>query len=145
MEAAELDTSLVVASAFAYLLKYPNSPVYQTIPSEDLRRFLLLSRYTGLFAGCLLALYIISIEFSLSGVGMNPARSFASAFAAQNWIAFPLYIFTPVLGMFSAAERYQFLLGRQAIECAKLNHHTYRRCIFPPATTGEVSTVALLI
>ncbi len=241
MEAADLAIFLVVASVVACLFKYPDSPVYQAIPSENLRRFLqgiamgltaiaiihspwgkqsgahlnpaitltfyrlgkvrrqdaifyilfqcmgallgiylailllgavftsppinyivtvpgmrgwmlalageftiafttmsmvlvttnhkTLSRYTGLFAGCLLALYI-SLESPLSGVGMNPARSFASAFAAQNWMAFPLYLFAPVLGMFSAAELYQFLFGRQAVKCAKLNHHTHRRCIF---------------
>lgn len=88
-----------------------------------------LSRYTGRFVGCLLMLYI-ALESPISGVGMNPARSFASAFAAQNWMAFPLYVFTPLAGMFSAAELYQNLFGRQAVKCAKLNHHTHKRCIF---------------
>ncbi len=88
-----------------------------------------LSRYTGLFAGCLVMLYVF-LEAPLSGFGMNPARSFASAFPAQNWTAFPPYVLAPVIGMFSAAELYQFLFGRQAVNCAKLNHDNHKRCIF---------------
>lgn len=88
-----------------------------------------LSRYTGLFAGCLVMLYVF-LEAPFSGFGMNPARSFASAFPAQNWTGFPLYIIAPLIGMFSAAALYQFLFGHQAVNCAKLNHHSHKRCIF---------------
>ncbi len=88
-----------------------------------------LSRYTGVFAGCLVMLCVF-LEAPLSGFGMNPARSFASAFPAHNWTAFPLYVIAPLIGMFSAAELYQFLFGRRAIKCAKLNHYTHKRCIF---------------
>jgi aquaporin Z len=88
-----------------------------------------LSRYTGLFAGCLVMLYVF-LEAPLSGFGMNPARSFASAFPAQNWTAFPLYVIAPVIGMASAAELYQFLFGQRAVNCAKLNHDNHKRCIF---------------
>ena len=88
-----------------------------------------LSRYTGLFAGCLVMLYVF-LEAPLSGFSMNPARTLASAFPAQNWTAFPLYIIAPLLGMFSAAELYQILFGQRAVKCAKLNHHTHKRCIF---------------
>jgi aquaporin Z len=88
-----------------------------------------LSRYTGIFAGCLVMLYVF-LEAPLSGFGMNPARSFASAFPAQVWTAFPLYIFAPLVGMFSAAELYLSMFGQRAVRCAKLNHHTHKRCIF---------------
>jgi len=88
-----------------------------------------LSRYTGIFAGCLVMLYVF-LAAPLSGFGMNPARSFASAFPAQIWTAFPLYIFAPLTGMFAAAELYQLLFGQRAVKCAKLNHHTHKRCIF---------------
>ena len=88
-----------------------------------------LSRYTGLFAGCLVVLYVFW-EAPLSGFGMNPARSFASAFPAQNWATFPLYVIAPLVGMVSAAELYQFLFGQRAVKCAKLNHQTHTRCIF---------------
>ncbi|MDX2211765.1 MAG: aquaporin [Oculatellaceae cyanobacterium bins.114] len=88
-----------------------------------------LSRYTGLFAGCLVMLYVF-LEAPLSGFGMNPARSFASAFPAQNWTAFPLYVLAPVVGMFTAAELYQVLFGPRAVKCAKLHHDNHKRCIF---------------
>jgi aquaporin Z len=87
-----------------------------------------LSRYTGLFAGCLVTLYV-TFEAPLSGFGMNPARTFASALPAQNWTAFWLYIAVPPMGMLVAAALYQFRFG-QAIKCAKLHHHNRKRCIF---------------
>lgn len=87
------------------------------------------NRYTGFCAGCLVMLYVF-LEAPLSGFGMNPARSFASAFPAQNWTAFWLYLISPLVGMFSAAELYQFLFGQSAVQCAKLNHHNQKRCIF---------------
>src|SRR5262249_632214 len=43
-----------------------------------------LARFTGIVAGCLLALNI-SVESPLSGMSMNPARSFASAAPAGLW------------------------------------------------------------
>jgi len=100
-----------------------------------------LSRYTGLFAGCLVMLYVF-IEAPLSGFGMNPARSFASAFPAQTWTAFPLYVIAPVVGMVVAAELYQLRVGRRAVKCAKLNHDPDKRCIFRCnyKQTGEQSS-----
>ncbi|NEQ21617.1 MAG: aquaporin family protein, partial [Microcoleus sp. SIO2G3] len=58
------------------------------------------------------------------------ARSFASAFPAQNWTAFWLYVIAPLIGMFSAAELYQVLFGQRAVKCAKLHHDNHKRCIF---------------
>jgi aquaporin Z len=88
-----------------------------------------LSRYTGLFAGCLVMLYVF-LEAPISGFGMNPARSFASAFPAQNWTAFPIYVIAPLVGMVAAAELYQVWFGQRAVKCAKLNHDSHKRCIF---------------
>ncbi|MBW4522256.1 MAG: aquaporin [Scytolyngbya sp. HA4215-MV1] len=88
-----------------------------------------LSRYTGLFAGCLVILYV-TFEAPFSGFGMNPARSFASAFPAQTWTAFWLYVMVPPIGMVLAAELYQSLFGKRAVKCAKLNHNNHKRCIF---------------
>lgn len=88
-----------------------------------------LSRYTGLFAGCLVMLYV-TFEAPLSGFGMNPARTFASALPAQNWTAFWLYVLVPLMGMFSAAALYQFSFGQRSIKCAKLHHHNRKPCIF---------------
>ena len=88
-----------------------------------------LNRYTGLFSGCLVMLYV-TFEAPLSGFGMNPARSFASALPAQNWTAFWIYVLVPSIGMFSAAALYQALFGQGAVKCAKLHHHNHKRCIF---------------
>lgn len=88
-----------------------------------------LSRYTGLFAGGLVMLYV-TFEAPFSGFGMNPARSFASAFPSQIWTAFWLYVLAPPLGMLAAAGVYQFFFGPRAVKCAKLNHDNHKRCIF---------------
>ena len=49
------------------------------------------ARYTGLAAGCLVATYI-SVESPLSGLSMNPARSFASAAPSMLWQHFWIYL-----------------------------------------------------
>lgn len=88
-----------------------------------------LNRYTGLFAGILVMLYV-TLEAPFSGFSMNPARSFASAFPAQIWTSFWLYLIVPPIGMMLAAALYQFLFGKRAVKCAKLNHDNHKRCIF---------------
>ena len=47
-----------------------------------------LARLTGFFAGALIAIYI-ALEAPLSGMSMNPARTFASAVPSGNWTADP--------------------------------------------------------
>lgn len=86
-------------------------------------------RLTGLFAGLLVWLYI-TIEAPLSGMSMNPARSFASAFPARLWTALWIYFTAPVAGMLLAAEVNRLLKWAPRIYCAKLNHHNDKRCIF---------------
>ncbi|KAM3098240.1 MIP/aquaporin family protein [Phormidesmis sp. 146-12] len=88
-----------------------------------------LSRFTGIFAGVLVAIYI-AIEAPFSGMSMNPARTLASAIPAQNWTAIWIYFTAPLLGMLLAAELYVRLNGRNAVRCAKLHHHNSKRCIF---------------
>ena len=84
------------------------------------------SRYTGLCAGALVALYI-SIEGPISGMSMNPARSFASAAPAGMWHGLWIYFSAPLLGMLGAAEL-QLRLARRCA-CAKLVHAPRQRCI----------------
>jgi len=86
-----------------------------------------LNRFTGLFAGLLVTTFI-TFEAPISGMSMNPARSFASAFAAHLWRGLWIYFTAPPLGMLFAAELYR-RAGRQAI-CAKLHHQNRYRCIF---------------
>jgi aquaporin Z len=88
-----------------------------------------LARFTGLFAGALVATYI-TVEAPLSGMSMNPARTFGSAVVSQLWTALWIYFIAPPLGMLIAAELYQRQRGVHAVTCAKLHHHTAKRCIF---------------
>jgi aquaporin Z len=88
-----------------------------------------LSRFTGLFVGALVAVYI-SVEDPISGMSMNPARTFSSAFAAQVWNSLWVYFTAPPLGMLLAAELYTRLRGARRVYCAKYHHHNSQRCIF---------------
>ena len=88
-----------------------------------------LARYTGLFAGVLVATYI-SIEAPLSGMSMNPARTFGSALVAQMWSGLWVYFTAPPLGMLIAAQVFLRARGAAGVECAKLDHQNEKRCIF---------------
>jgi aquaporin Z len=46
------------------------------------------------------------------------------------WHAFWIYLVGPPAGMLLAAELYQHLRRTPEVVCAKLVHHTHRRCIF---------------
>jgi len=88
-----------------------------------------LGRWTGLFAGALIATYI-SIESPISGMSMNPARTFGSAAVGHIWTALWIYFTAPPLGMLLAAELYTRVRSVRAVACAKLNHYNNTRCIF---------------
>src|SRR5438132_732397 len=88
-----------------------------------------LARFTGLFAGLLVATYI-TVEAPLSGMSMNPARTFGSALPAQIWAALWVYFSAPVLGMLLAGEFFRRLKRAGAVFRAKLHHHNSKRCIF---------------
>ena len=88
-----------------------------------------IARFTGVFAGVLVATYII-VEAPLSGMSMNPARSFGSAVPLQMWGFLWIYFTAPPLGMLLAAEIYLRVRGAHKVICAKLHHHNDKRCIF---------------
>jgi aquaporin Z len=88
-----------------------------------------LNRFTGLFAGALVALYI-AVEAPLSGMSMNPARSLGSAVPAALWSSLWIYFTAPPLGMLAGAEAYLRVAGPARIRCAKLHHENDARCIF---------------
>ena len=88
-----------------------------------------LGRWTGIFAGALVAVYI-SVESPLSGTSMNPARTFGSAFGAHQFTSLWIYFTAPPLGMLLAAEVYKRIKGSQPVACAKLHHYNDNRCIF---------------
>ena len=83
--------------------------------------------YTGLFAGALVATYI-TLESPLSGMSMNPARTFGSAFVGHIWVGLWIYFTAPVLAMQFAATVY--LRGKNTVYCAKYHHYNRHRCIF---------------
>ncbi len=87
-----------------------------------------LARFTGVFAGMLVATYI-ALESPISGMSMNPARSFASAVPARLLSTLWIYFTAPLLGMLLAAEVYVRLMGRRQVACAKLYHENDKRCI----------------
>jgi len=86
------------------------------------------ARYTGLAAGSLVAIYI-SLESPLSGMSMNPARSFASAAPGMLWQHLWIYLTAPLLGMLAAAQLFLALAGTRRVLCAKLLHPLGVRCI----------------
>jgi aquaporin Z len=88
-----------------------------------------LARYTGLAAGVLVMLFI-TFEAPLSGMSMNPARTFGTAAVSMEWNGLWIYFTAPLLGMMAAAELYVRTKGMQAVICAKLNHGGTARCIF---------------
>lgn len=85
------------------------------------------SRFTGLFAGLLVASYI-TFESPVSGMSMNPARTIGSAVAAGSWTSAWIYFVAPLAGMLLAARLYVVRRGRAAVPCAKMVHGT--PCIF---------------
>jgi aquaporin Z len=87
-----------------------------------------LARLTGLAAGALVALYI-TLEAPISGMSLNPARSFASAVPGSALDVLWIYVAAPPLGMLLAAEAYARRHGMDAVYCAKLDHD-HRPCIF---------------
>jgi aquaporin Z len=87
-----------------------------------------LMRYTGAIAGVLVATWI-TIEGPLSGMSMNPARTFASALPANVWTAFWIYVLAPIVGMQLAATLFLWQRGRAAVRCSKLIHARDQRCI----------------
>jgi aquaporin Z len=88
-----------------------------------------LARYTPYLVGILYTIFI-TLESPLSGMSMNPARSFGPALHAWYWHAIWLYFVAPTAGMLIAAE--VFLRGRGGLHpyCAKLHHANNKRCIF---------------
>ncbi len=88
-----------------------------------------LARYTGLFGGLLIASYV-TFEAPLSGMSMNPARTFGSASLARSFDALWLYFVAPPIGMLAAAEVYVRLRSVRAVHCAKYHHNNDKRCIF---------------
>jgi aquaporin Z len=125
--------------SYAATLPGPQGPGVAFLAEVAISAFLILillslsssarfARFTGFAAGCLVATYI-SFESPLSGMSMNPARSFASAAPGMQWQHFWIYLTAPVLGMLAGAQIFLILTGARRALCAKLLHPLGVRCI----------------
>jgi aquaporin Z len=86
-------------------------------------------RWTGICAGLLVWTYI-TVEAPLSGMSMNPARTFGSALVARDFPGLWIYFTAPPLGMLAAAELFTRRNGVASILCAKFHHPQSGPCIF---------------
>jgi len=87
------------------------------------------NHFTPVFAGTLVATYI-TFEGPFSGMSMNPARTFGSAFMAWSFDSLWVYFVAPPIGMLLAAEVYLRFRSARAVYCAKFHHANTKRCIF---------------
>lgn len=67
-----------------------------------------LQRYTRIFSAVLVCSWVI-LAGPVSGFGMNPARSFASALPANTWTYFWIYALIPLAAMLLAAECFRLI------------------------------------
>ena len=88
-----------------------------------------LARLTPIFAASLVA-FFIATENPISGMSMNPARTFASAAVSGNWNGWWIYFVAPPIAMLAAAEFFVRARGLKKVLCAKLDHWGAARCIF---------------
>jgi aquaporin Z len=139
----------LVAVAAGNMLAHPSVNYVATVPgssgttvaflAEVLISFLLMTvvlavsnkkqiaHFTGLVAGLCIALFI-TFESPLSGMSMNPARTFGSAFIPHLWSSMWIYFIAPPAGMLLAGILYSKL--KHNVGCAKLHHQNQLRCIF---------------
>ncbi len=88
-----------------------------------------LAPFTGILCSSLVFLFI-TFEAPLSGMSMNPARSFASAVPAREFGALWVYFLAPPLGMLLAVEARRAVGLASAAFCARLSPHGRARCPF---------------
>jgi aquaporin Z len=71
-------------------------------------------KYTRVFSSILVCCWVI-FAGPVSGFGMNPARSFASALPSGIWSSFWIYLFMPFAGMLLAAEFFLLVQKKKAL------------------------------
>ena len=113
---AMLEPKAIADPAVAYVATVPGRMgVLAALLAELVISFLLMTmvlytsnssrwmRYTPFLAGLSVAAFII-VESPISGMSMNPARSFASALFAGSWSSLWIYFVAPLAGMLLAAS-----------------------------------------
>jgi len=113
--------------AVAFIAEFLISAVLM-VTVLSLRAIAPLAPFTGLIVGGLVATYI-TFESPLSGMSMNPARSFASAAPGMLWQHLWIYLTAPLLGMLAGAQLFLMVAGARRVLCAKLLHPLGVRCI----------------
>src|SRR4029077_8290970 len=88
-----------------------------------------LARYTPYFVGSLYAVNI-TFETPLSGMSMNPARTFGPAAYAGYWHTLWIYFIAPTMGMLAAAAVFLRARHGKPPYWVKLHHANHKRCIF---------------
>jgi aquaporin Z len=124
---------LVSAPAVNYVATTPTAGVGPAFVAESCMGFVLLSvvmsvnrsprlaRYAGVFSALLVASFI-SVAAPISGMSINPARSFGSALWAREWSGFWIYLTAPPLGMLGAVELQRIVTRAMSPLCGKVNH-----------------------
>lgn len=102
-----------------------------------------LAPYTPYFVGSLYAVNI-TFETPLSGMSMNPARTFGPAVYSGYWHALWIYFVAPTLGMLAAAAIFLWTRHSKPSYCAKLRHVNNKRCIFNHAPSEERAVIGHL-
>jgi aquaporin Z len=103
-----------------------------------------LGRYTGLFAGLVIATYVtleapfsgMSMSELLSAMSIDTMRKFVSSPLPAIWSGLLVYLSAPPLGMLAAGEIYLWWKGSRSVKCCKLHHDSGKRCIFCGANGG---------
>jgi len=105
-------TALILELAIAFILM----TVVLNLGKSDKTR-----KYTPYVVALLVSLYA-AFESPYSGFGMNPARTFASAFLSGTWTDYWIYLFCPILGMFTASFLFTKTGSIHLIGHGKLGH-----------------------
>jgi aquaporin Z len=105
----------------------------------NVNRFPRLAPYTGCFAGLLVGLYI-TFEAPVSGMSLNPARSFASAVHAGSFDFLWIYFTAPVAGMIAGVEMNRRMRGSAKRMCGKFSHSRAVQCIFKCSCVDAVAS-----
>lgn len=89
----------------------------------------------GLIVAGLIAIYI-AFESPLSGMSLNPARSFGSAATAGQWAGLWLYFAAPILAMLLATEAYRYMRDARWVVSKDEQRAERRRCLLSDYKPG---------
>jgi aquaporin Z len=89
-----------------------------------------LSRFTGVFAGILIFLFV-TFEAPYSGFSMNPARTVASALPSGIWTACWIYFTAPIIGMLTAIEIHALAIRERRALCPRFTHTGHSQHVLP--------------